>query len=606
MKCTQCGHENREGARFCTQCRAEISALTGQSHTSPMGNAVEAQNGAGNQVNAANDGKTTRTLPSNAESGEATSGGTAPLPELHEMFAPLPAGALLGDGRYAALEARPLNPQLNEYLTEDLVTVRLCPSCGAVTPDLEERYCVSCGAEISGAPAVNLRYRIHESANPEFFAQEAQLLAMRLQHPALRLPLAVFIETPYGAPRQYRVAPEFPLPRVTTLSIPQEINTVLEWGVSLAQGLAYLHQHQVTIPFANPKHIVFDGKRALWINLEQSVIITPEKRANSAEYFALDVKALAASLLYLATGKQKLTQDMALPEPVKALFFQAITNPQGMPAEAFASELDVCLQELRRPASVTFMVGRRTDVGQVRSLNEDSLLTLDLSAVFRSKSEPVGVFVVADGMGGHDAGDIASQITARTIGRIAIAELFPPVVQGKPIADPAGWLKTAAQAANQAVYEQRKSAGSDMGTTLVATLVRGDQALVANVGDSRCYHLTPAGMRQVTTDHSLVERLVATGQITAEEAAYHPQRNVIYRVIGDKLRLEVDLFEVNLQPGEALLLCSDGLSGMVPNDQIWQLWHTSSSPQHACDRLVQAANQAGGEDNVTVVILQIL
>jgi protein phosphatase len=109
----------------------------------------------------------------------------------------------------------------------------------------------------------------------------------------------------------------------------------------------------------------------------------------------------------------------------------------------------------------------------------------------------------------------------------------------------------------------------------------------------------------VTVDHSLVERLVATGQISREEAETHPQKNVIYRVMGDKPRLEVDLYKQQLHGDDALLLCSDGLNGMISDEQIWQIWQASSSPQEACNRLVKAANQAGGEDNVTVVIVQV-
>jgi protein phosphatase len=166
-------------------------------------------------------------------------------------------------------------------------------------------------------------------------------------------------------------------------------------------------------------------------------------------------------------------------------------------------------------------------------------------------------------------------------------------------------MVSATRAANQDVYDQRKVADSDMGTTLVMALVIGDTATIANVGDSRAYLLTQDKIAQITTDHSLVERLVATGQITRVEAAHHPQRNVIYRVIGDKPRTDIDTFEQRLAPGEALLLCSDGLSGMVSDDQMWLIWHTSTSPQEACDRMVEAANQAGGIDNITVVIVQI-
>jgi len=129
-------------------------------------------------------------------------------------------------------------------------------------------------------------------------------------------------------------------------------------------------------------------------------------------------------------------------------------------------------------------------------------------------------------------------------------------------------------------------------------------ATIANVGDSRAYLLNQTEITQISTDHSLVERLVATGQITREEAANHPQRNIIYRVLGDRPEVEADLFQLRLAPGEALLLCSDGLSGMVPDRRIWQTWQTSISPQDACDLLVEAAIQAGGDDNITIVIVQ--
>jgi serine/threonine protein phosphatase PrpC len=212
---------------------------------------------------------------------------------------------------------------------------------------------------------------------------------------------------------------------------------------------------------------------------------------------------------------------------------------------------------------------------------------------------------VADGMGGHEAGDIASQLTVQAIARQAVDEVLSLATAEEPLPDPRQWLTATAMTANQAVYERRKAIGTDMGTTLVMALVVGDTATIVNVGDSRAYQLKKSGIVRITTDHSLVEHLVATGYITPREAANHPQRNIIYRVIGDQAQVEADVFEQRLDYGEALLLCSDGLSGMVPEEQIWQIWRAANSPQEACDRLVEAANQAGGEDNVTVVIVQV-
>jgi serine/threonine protein phosphatase PrpC len=273
-------------------------------------------------------------------------------------------------------------------------------------------------------------------------------------------------------------------------------------------------------------------------------------------------------------------------------------------AQEFSQRLEAELQRMRRPSSISLIVGQKTDVGQVRTLNEDSLLTLQTTPVYRSKSRPTGVFVVADGMGGHDAGDVASQLTCNIIGEGTLADIMPAATQAKSLPDPSSWLEEITRAANQAVYEQRQAAHSDMGTTLTMALVSGDTATIANVGDSRAYHLTPEAITQITTDHSLVERLVAAGQITQAEAVDHPQKNVIYRVMGDRAKVDVDIFDQKLGVEEGILLCSDGLSGMIADDEIWHIWKTSYSPQEACDRLVEEANRAGGEDNITVLIVQ--
>jgi PPM family protein phosphatase len=143
-----------------------------------------------------------------------------------------------------------------------------------------------------------------------------------------------------------------------------------------------------------------------------------------------------------------------------------------------------------------------------------------------------------------------------------------------------------------------------MGCTLVMALFVGSAATLLNVGDSRAYRLRPQGIRQVTTDHSLVQRLIEIGQLTREEARHHPQKSIIYRVIGDTEDLAYDVYDVILQPGEALLFCSDGLSDMVEDDVLWRVWRAAASPDEACERLIALANEAGGYDNITVVIVE--
>jgi serine/threonine protein phosphatase PrpC len=575
MKCPDCGYDNRGNASFCQGCGAALMAQS-------LAGAAEAQD------------------PPPGDQSD-----TRPLPEMGAAFAPLPEGALLREGRYVVLEIRTADERSNLYLVEDTLPVNLCPNCHE-TSDPKEKFCAFCGADVSDLEPVYMRYLALERADEQAFAAEAQLLAMRLAHPALLLPRDVFVEAPYGAPRHYLVGPEFPPQLASSLGVPQKLNQVLEWGISLSHALSYLHRHQVTLGGGGLDYVAVDGGAAYWAQLGMAYVVPPEARSQSSGYFAQDVRGLATALLYLATGLSDYVPGADLSEPAAAVFDQALGTPEGFSdAAAFGAALEEALQELRRPASVTLVVGYRTDVGQERSLNEDSLLMLDLTPVFRSKSAPVGLYAVADGMGGHEAGDMASQAAITTVAQMAVRDVMRPAASGEPLPDLGEWLTQASQAASKAVYDRRQDAGTDMGTTLVMALFVGDTATIANVGDSRAYHLKPDGIAQVSVDHSLVERLVATGQITREEVANHPQKNVIYRVVGDKASVENDIYERRLAPGEALLLCSDGLDGMVEDEQIWHLWRTSTSPQEACGWLVEAANEAGGVDNITVVIVQV-
>lgn len=223
--------------------------------------------------------------------------------------------------------------------------------------------------------------------------------------------------------------------------------------------------------------------------------------------------------------------------------------------------------------------GVATDIGKVREGNEDSYLV-----------EPP-LFAVADGMGGHRGGEVASHLALDTVE--ALAE------QGR------GTLGDQVREANRAVYEesQRDRAVTGMGTTLTAARVVDGAARVAHVGDSRAYLMRAGSLRQVTDDHTLVNRMVKAGEITPEEAQVHPHRNVLTRALGTEPDVQVDEIEVALMDGDRLMLCSDGLFGMVNEDQIQAILEAEPDPQKTADRLVRAANRAGGVDNITVVVL---
>lgn len=233
----------------------------------------------------------------------------------------------------------------------------------------------------------------------------------------------------------------------------------------------------------------------------------------------------------------------------------------------------------------------RTDVGSLRSRNED--------AFFCAGVEDTGLFIVADGMGGHDAGDVASSLAVKTVCREvrAAAERQP---------DPEALLLRSLREANKAVCREAGKAGSNMGTTLGVALIAGGAAFIANVGDSRAYWINDAGISQITEDHSLVAKLVAAGKLTKEAARGHPKSNLLYRTIGSDENVAVDTFRWPLVRGGALLLCTDGLWGEVPDEEIHGICRREPDPRAACDRLIEQANRHGGKDNITAVLVRII
>lgn len=282
------------------------------------------------------------------------------------------------------------------------------------------------------------------------------------------------------------------------------------------------------------------------------------------------------------------------------------TPTQPYRAQSQESPDSDTLHSIPAQPSLVLHVGQRTDTGRVRQSNEDSLLVLDLTWSNIAISRPAGLFVVADGMGGHEGGEIASGMMVKAIARLAIEEWLPRLMEeGAEPNDHGEWLSGAIQGSNARIYEWARRAGIEMGTTVVAALITGDRGHIAHVGDSRAYRINAQGVERLTVDHSLVENLVVTNQLSREQAREHPQVNVIYRTIGDQYEVAVDINPVRLDPGDSLLLCSDGLTGALADETILQLVRSASHPQEACDRLIEAANQSGGDDNITAIVITL-
>lgn len=234
-----------------------------------------------------------------------------------------------------------------------------------------------------------------------------------------------------------------------------------------------------------------------------------------------------------------------------------------------------------------------SDVGRVRSNNEDN-------CKFELINEETAVFVVCDGMGGTQAGQVASSVASE----VFIEQMKNYVREKMTVRYMESTLGNAVSFASHDTYKKANSEPQfyGMGTTLVGGVYHKGQALIANVGDSRAYILDDDGLRQITEDHSLVEELVRRGEITEAQARRHPNKNVITRALGPERRPKPDFFPVKMEKGQMLLLCSDGLTNMIENDEI-QKHLQSGDPEKICRVLVDTANENGGSDNITVLIL---
>jgi len=252
-----------------------------------------------------------------------------------------------------------------------------------------------------------------------------------------------------------------------------------------------------------------------------------------------------------------------------------------------------------------FVTGCGHSIGKLRDHNEDALFTLSTTLLSDSDALPFGLYLVADGMGGHQHGEMASGVAIRAMASHVIGQLYSPLFSLSPVSLEQSLqeiMETGIQNAHRAILQQAPGGGS----TLTGVLALGEQLTIAHVGDSRAYLVHEGGhLELLTRDHSLVKRLVELGQITTDEAAVHPQRNVLYRALGQGEPIDAEITTTPLPPSGHLLICSDGLWGLVPEDEIYRIVTSSPSPAEACQRLVEAANDAGGPDNITAILVRV-
>jgi protein phosphatase len=378
-------------------------------------------------------------------------------------------------------------------------------------------------------------------------------------------------------------------------------------ATQLAKLLEFLHEHSVALGDLSLAQLLIGPQRRLRLrDIADIQPLTEQSRQ-------ADLRQLVATIEDLTRTPRetrKLSVDTLDSEAQPAQSLEDVLalgrTGQLRDASAWVKVLEGITTAKQAIRGLTTRLGSRTDVGVQREIDEDALMTQELRIAIAGVYVNAGIYVVADGMGGHAAGEIASTLAVQAAANSIAQQLVELASASGEVTDErlGTLVKTAVEAANLAVYNESRRRQNDMGTTMTLALVVGDRCIIGNVGDSRTYLVRGGKLERVTTDHSLVMRLVDLGQITEDEIYSHPHRSAILRSLGEKPNVETDLFPLRLVPGDMLFLCSDGQWEMVRNPRMQEMIVTIDDPQEAADQLVDEANKNGGEDNITTVLVR--
>ena len=474
-------------------------------------------------------------------------------------------------------------------------------------PDMPRTY-------LAHAIATDAQVMLHEAISPAGLPGLLRLLHSDMPHACLAALEPAFSSTLFGVERLY-VPEVIATDEVRVASTEDEYIEVMR---QLMYGLSVLHVQAGVAFDLTPEDVALHcitteaastapaGRRsqlvARWCYLRDLVVI--EDHSDAPHH---DVRAVLISM----QDKLKSVPELCALIENESLDLSAakVLALLGDPLPALTAGVDA------DPHVVPFEWGSRTDKGRQRSDNEDSCLVMSDEVTEQSQTDAkpsMLLLVVADGMGGEEAGETASSVIIDTLESLftAFSKGYKAMSSGSG-ATGAGnlpqWVEKVVDSANARVLAEAARLGNQMGSTLVLALIHEGMAYLGNVGDSRIYRWNPkrdrGRMLRLTRDHSLVQSLVDSGQITDEQRYTHPDRNLVLRSLGDTHNARSDRHPpVPMQPGDWLLLCSDGLWEMVRDNRIREILSSAASAQEACDRLIAEANKNGGEDNVTAVI----
>jgi PPM family protein phosphatase len=463
------------------------------------------------------------------------------------------------------------------YLANDLRPdreTRKCWSCEHESTPRSEAACESCKSVFK-----DRRFLISARWDQDAYDAYLAFCALKLDHPGLVPCTEAFV----AGNVLFTVVPYAGEGLMVDEASPLVNRRLLEVGQRLVGVLAYLHRHGVVLRWVRRANILIAPDNSVRLyDLEVVGVLSepvpPEKQKGSMRslgeilrrYCDIEANELADYMMLAEDGAFGTVGEFGRGLEQRFPRFSAIRYP--------------------------FRIGGMSDVGLTRQLNEDNWGWVRLS-------DRAYLYVVADGMGGHDGGEVASALAVRTICEVARA-----TEEDCPDGEEAleQLLHDAFQKANNTVKDHADERGTDMGTTMVGILVIDNAlGLLANVGDSRGYLLRNGALHQVSRDHSLVQKMVEKGKITQEEARNHPHSNILLRTVGTERDIDIDIFRVDLEGGDKVLMCSDGLWGEVEDRDMESILNTYPDPRIAARELVRAAHHGGGKDNVTLMIVGV-
>lgn len=512
--------------------------------------------------------------------------------------------ARIANGRFRILESRPCIGKLRSYLVSERGQNYYCGNCGKKSALPGSRFCTLCGFQLQDSQFLLLE------GQAENISAYKKFHSANLSHEGN---LDVFDVFPSDG-LQYVLAKSASEKRLSDIQYPVPFNTFMDWMNLLKNTMIFLHSKLIYNVGSKEDDIIFSAGKPCLANFSEAKFA---ERANP-EFISHDIKNFGQTFLRLlektnCPNEQKENLRSILEKAISG-HFSCFKDFQRAYKKSFNSKLQA---RVASPASgedepIHFSVGMASDVGIVRSLNEDSLAAIEQTSIIQSISQPFGLFIVADGMGGHEAGEEASKIAVEQISQEIRRfspgnnSLSPDTIQDI--------MENAVFTANDKIFKHAREQNNGMGTTITIALLVHQSAYILNVGDGRAYQIQNNQLQLISQDHSLVYRLYKIGQLNYHDMPSHPQSNQILCALGeDQLKYNLSnlekqanhpyFFHLALHRGDGLLLCTDGLWQMIPESEIEKILSRVQHPQHAVDELVKIANRNGGVDNISLIYI---